>query len=221
MGKDTKRDKEIKTVLLALRKHYKGLSMLGSLSQKSPFYVLISTVLSQRNRDVVTEKVVKKFFARYKTIREVANADLGEMGLVIRQSGFYKTKAERIKEIARIILKEYKRKVPDNEEELIKLPGVGRKTANCVLVYAYGKPAIPVDTHVHRISNRLGWVKTKSPEETEMALMKIVPKSHWYLVNEVLVLHGQNICRPIGPLCIKCPVNDCCRKNIPDAIKRY
>jgi endonuclease III len=202
----------IEEVLSALRKQYKGLSMLGGLSPREPFRILISTVLSQRNRDIVTEKVVQRFFDRYKTIEEVADAQQEEMERVIRQSGFYRTKAIRIKMIARSILKDFGGTVPDNESMLLTLPGVGRKTANCVLVYAFGKDAIPVDTHVHRISNRLGWVETVHPEETETALMNIVPKSLWNLVNEVFVLHGQNICRPIKPYCSRCPVRKRCKR---------
>jgi len=205
----------IKPVLMTLRKHYKGLSMLGGIIPRTPFKILVSTVLSQRNRDVVTEKLVDRFFARYKTMEDVAGADLSEMGKVIRQSGFYMTKAKRIIAIAKIILDKYKGIVPDTEEELIALPGVGRKTANCVLVYAFGRQAIPVDTHVHRISNRLGWVKTKHPEETEARLRRIVPKKLWKLVNEVFVLHGQNICKPIKPLCDRCPIiKDCKRMGL-------
>ncbi|MEM4268256.1 MAG: endonuclease III [Candidatus Woesearchaeota archaeon] len=198
--------------LKKLREHYKKLSMLGKLSHKSPFYILISTVLSQRNRDSVTLKVVKKFFSKYRSIRDVANADLKQMSTIIKQSGFYKTKARRIRDIARILIRDYKGKIPQNISDLLSLPGVGRKTANCVLVYAYRKPAIPVDTHVHRISNRLGWVRTKTPEETEHALKSIIKKDFWSIINEVFVIHGQNICLPRRPRCNICPIAEYCKK---------
>ena len=184
--------------------------MLGSFSRNPPFYVLISTVLSARNKDEMTIKATRKLFAKYKTPKQIANAPLKKLEPLIKQSGFYKTKAKRIKEISKIILKKYKGKVPSTIEQLIELPGVGRKTAGCVIVYAFNKPAIPVDTHVHKVANRLGWVKTKTPEKTEQALMKIIPKRYWLDVNEVLVIHGQIICTPISPFCSKCTVRKYC-----------
>jgi endonuclease III len=204
-----KSTKQIEEIIKTLAKTNK-VSMLGSFSTETPFYVLISTVLSQRNRDESTIKVVKKLFEKYKTPEQLAAAPLNDVEQRIKQSGFYHTKAKRIKEISKILLEKYKGKVPANEEELLKLPGVGRKTAGCVLVYAYGKQAIPVDTHVHRISNRLGLVKTKTPEKTEIELMKIIPKKLWKYVNEVLVIHGQTICRPINPKCNECSITRYC-----------
>jgi endonuclease-3 len=203
------KEKNIVKVIGMLKEKSK-LSMLGEFSSEEPFYVLISTVLSARNRDEMTAKAVKKLFAKYKTPKQIANAPLSKLEPLIKQSGFYKTKAKRIKEISRILLEKYKGKVPDDFDELVSLPGVGRKTAGCVMVYAFGKPAIPVDTHVHRISNRLGWVKTKTPEQTEQELMKLVPKEYWLDVNEVLVIHGQTVCKPIRPWCEKCKVTQYC-----------
>ena len=116
------------------------------------------------------------------------------------------------KELSQMLLDEYNGKVPSNYEGLVRLPGVGRKTAGCVLVYAFRKPAIPVDTHVHRVSNRLGWVKTKSPLKTEEELLKVVPRKYWFMVNEAFVIHGQTTCKPITPLCSKCPVEKYCKK---------
>jgi len=204
-----KTTRQIENIIKMLAKANK-VSMLGSFSNESPFYVLISTVLSQRNRDEMTMLVTRKLFSKYKTPQQLAKANIKDIEKLIKQSGFYHTKAKRIKEISRILLEKYKGKVPDNEEELLKLPGVGRKTAGCVLVYAYGKQAIPVDTHVHRISNRLGLVNTKKREDTEFELMKIVPKRLWKHVNEVLVVHGQTICRPINPKCSECPITKYC-----------
>jgi endonuclease-3 len=202
--------KNIGIIIRLLRKEY-GSSYLNSLPE-NPFRVLITTVLSQRNRDEMTDKAAKKLFKKYNTARKLSEADTKEIEKLIKQSGFYKTKAKRIKEISRILIKEHSGKVPDELESLLKLPGVGRKTANCVLVYAYRKPAIPVDTHVHKISNRIGWVKTKTPEQTENALIKIVPKKYWLDVNNLLVMHGQKTCRQISPKCPVCRINKYCKK---------
>jgi len=202
----------IEIVLKTLSKEYSAITMLGSFTDKSPFQQLIATVLSARNRDDQTAKVVEQLFPKYPTAESLALAPINDLEKLIKRTGFYKVKSRRIKEISQILLDKYNGKVPDTMEELISIPGVGRKTAGCVLVYAFKKPAIPVDTHVHRISNRLGWVKTKNPENTEIALMKLVPKKQWMLVNEVLVLHGQNICKPITPICSKCAINKYCKR---------
>jgi len=130
---------------------------------------------------------------------------------LIRPVGFYKTKAKTIKRIARIILEEYGGKVPKEMDKLLELPSVGRKTANCVLVYGFKQPAIPVDTHVHRIFNRIGVVETKTPEETEEELTRVVDKKDWLPLNEVFVKFGQLVCKPIGPKCPVCPLTDRCR----------
>jgi len=203
--------KDITKVIRMLKKKSK-LSMLGEFSQEDPFYILISTVLSARNKDEMTIKATQKLFAKYKTPKQIAAAPVKKLEPLIKQSGFYKTKAKRIKEISKILLEKYKGKVPDDFDKLIELPGVGRKTAGCVMVYAFNKPAIPVDTHVHRISNRLGWVKTKTREQTEQELMKIIPKEYWLDVNEVLVIHGQTVCAPISPFCSKCKIIKYCSR---------
>ncbi|MBN1793226.1 endonuclease III [Candidatus Woesearchaeota archaeon] len=202
-------ERKIIAVIKTLSRNSK-LSMLAQFSKNTPFYILISTVLSARNRDDQTIKSVKKLFARYKTPKGIAGAPISALEPLLKETGFYHTKARRIKELSQMLLDEYDGKVPEDMDELVKLPGVGRKTAGCVLVYAFEKPAIPVDTHVHRISNRLGWIKTKSPLKTEEALIKIVPRKYWILVNEVLVIHGQTTCKPMTPLCSKCPVNRYC-----------
>jgi endonuclease-3 len=209
---EQKEIKEIKEIIRTIRilKKKSKISMLGEFSEHSPFYVLISTVLSARNRDEMTIKATQKLFAKYRTPKQIANAPIKKLEPLIKQSGFYRTKAKRIKEISKILLEKYKGKVPDDFEKLIELPGVGRKTAGCVLVYAFHKPAIPVDTHVHRISNRLGWVKTKTREQTEQELMRIIPKKYWLDVNEVLVIHGQTTCRPIHPWCEQCKITTYC-----------
>jgi len=203
------REEKIEKIVSILRKTNK-ISMLGSFSRESPFYVLISTMLSARNKDTMTRIAVKNLFARYKTPKDMADAPTTEIEGLIIKSGTYKTKARRIKETSKMLLEKYHGKVPDEMDELVKLPGVGRKTAGCVLVYAFDKQAIPVDVHVHRISNRLGLVKTEKREDTEQELMRKVPKRLWKHINEVLVVHGQTICRPINPMCKKCPITKYC-----------
>ena len=176
-----------------------------------PFRILIGTILSARTKDENTTKVVKKLFAKYKSPHQLANAKAKDVEKIIKSIGFYHVKAKRIIEVAKIIDVQYKGKIPNDLDELLKLPGVGRKTANCVLVYAFDKPAIPVDVHVHRISNRLGLVKTKTPEETEFELMKIIPKKFWLEINDTFVMYGQNICKPISPMCDVCKIKADCK----------
>ncbi len=175
-----------------------------------PFSILIGTILSARTRDESTTKVVKELFKRYPTAKDLAAAKIKDVERVIRAIGFYHVKSKRIIEVARVIHTQYNGVVPENLEKLIQLPGVGRKTANCVLVYAFEKPAIPVDIHVHRISNRLGLVKTKNPEDTEQALMKKIPKKFWIDINDTFVMYGQNICKPVSPMCDVCKISKNC-----------
>ncbi len=179
-----------------------------------PFFVLISTVMSHRTRDDVTYPAAKKLFKRFSTPEEMVIADISEIEALIKDVGFYRVKAGRIKEISGILLEKYNGRVPDDMEALLELPGVGRKTANCVLAHAFLKDALAVDTHVHRISNRLGLVETKAPEETEMELKKIFPQKYWRHINLLLVKLGQNICRPISPRCKICTLDDMCPKII-------
>lgn len=180
---------------------------------REPFFALISTVMSHRTRDDVTYPAAKKLFERFSTPEEMVEANVEDIEELIRDVGFYRVKAGRIKEISRILLEDYNGRVPDDMETLLKLPGVGRKTANCVLAHAFLKEdALAVDTHVHRISNRLGRVVTKNPEETEMELKKLLPQKYWRHVNILLVKFGQNVCRPISPRCGICVLNDICPK---------
>jgi endonuclease-3 len=197
--------KKIKIIMERLHKYVKK-----PAGKSNPFRVLITTILSQRTRDENTDEAAATLFAVYKTPEEIANAPRDEIEKLIKKAGFFRVKAQRVKETARIIHEDYNDVVPDNIKELLALPGVGRKTANCVLVYGFRQSAIPVDVHVHRISNRLRLVKTKSPEETELELMKIVPEGYWLDLNESFVRFGQDICRPIGPKHEECPINDLC-----------
>ncbi|MFQ5782818.1 MAG: endonuclease III domain-containing protein [Nitrosopumilus sp.] len=176
-----------------------------------PFSILIGTILSARTKDENTTKVVKVLFSKYKNAKALANAKTKDVEKIIKSIGFYHVKSKRIIEVAKIINSQYKGIVPDDLETLVKLPGVGRKTANCVLVYAFEKPAIPVDVHVHRISNRLGLVETKTPEDTEQELMKKIPKKYWIDINDTFVMYGQNICKPISPMCNVCKIKKNCK----------
>jgi len=180
-------------------------------SETGPFSILIGTILSARTKDETTTKIVKVLFSKYKNSKELANAKIKDVEKIIKSIGFYHVKSKRIIEVAKIIESKYKGKVPDDLETLVQLPGVGRKTANCVLVYAYEKPAIPVDIHVHRISNRLGLVDTKNPEKTEQELMKKIKKKYWLDINDTFVMFGQNICKPISPMCDICKIKKSCK----------
>lgn len=188
-----------------------ALRALHEAETGGPFSILIGTILSARTKDESTTKVVKVLFSKYKNAKQLANAKLKDVEKIIRPIGFYHVKSKRIIEVAQIINSQYKGIVPDDLDTLVKLPGVGRKTANCVLVYAYEKPAIPVDIHVHRISNRLGLVNTKTPEDTEQELMKKVPKKYWIDINDTFVMYGQNICKPITPMCDVCKIKRNCK----------
>ena len=180
-------------------------------AEKGPFSILIGTILSARTKDETTTKAVKALFLKYKNPKDLANAKVKDVEKIIRSIGFFHVKSKRIIEVAKIIHKKYKDKVPEDLDTLIQLPGVGRKTANCVLVYAFEKPAIPVDIHVHRISNRLGLVDTKNPEETEQELMSKIDKKYWIDINDTFVMYGQNICKPISPMCDVCKIKKSCK----------
>ena len=180
-------------------------------AQTGPFSILIGTILSARTKDEATTKAVKALFSKYKNSKQLANAKVKDVEKIIKSIGFFHVKSKRIIEVAKIINTKYKGKVPDNLDMLVELPGVGRKTANCVLVYAFEKPAIPVDIHVHRISNRLGLVNTKNPEETEQELMKKIQKKYWLEINDTFVMFGQNICKPISPMCNVCKIKKGCK----------
>jgi len=176
-----------------------------------PFKILIGTILSARTRDEVTTAVIKALFSRFKNPDELSRANLSDIKKLIQKIGFYNVKASRLKEVSQLIIKKYNGEVPSNLDDLLTLPGVGRKTANCVLVYGFKKAAIPVDIHVHRISNRIGIVNTKNPEETENVLQKSIDKKYWIRVNETFVMFGQNICLPIKPKCNVCQLTKMCK----------
>ena len=191
-----------------------ALKELQMEEDNNPFKILIGTILSARSRDENTSKIVRKLFQKYKNARELANADLNDIKSIIHSIGFYNTKAKRIKQVSKIIVEKFHGIVPNKIEDLLALPGVGRKTANCVLVYAFNKPAIPVDIHVHRISNRIGIVKTPNPKKTEEELIKIIDRKYWLVLNNTFVRYGQNICLPIRPKCEICSLKEVCNYYI-------
>ena len=181
-----------------------------------PYKVLIRTILSQRTRDENTDQAANALFDVYPDIYAVADAPVEEVQKLIKPAGFYRVKAGRIQEVSRILIDQYGGEVPNDMDELLTLPGVGRKTANCVFVFAFREAAIPVDTHVHRISNRWGIADTKKPEDTEFVLMEKVPKDLWVDLNDLMVQFGQTICRPIVPQCDICPLTDLCQYDGED-----
>lgn len=183
-------------------------------SFKDPFIVLIACILSLRTNDRTTYPATLRMLKLGKAPAEFAKVNVDDLANAIYPVGFYKNKAEQIIELSKVLVENYDSIVPDTIEELIKFKGVGRKTANLVLSEGFNKPAICVDVHVHRIFNRLGYIKTKTPEETETALRKKLPKKHWIDINSLLVTHGQNVCKPIKPLCGICPIEAYCMKVI-------
>ena len=186
----------------------------ADIRKEYAFKTLIATMLSVRTQDETTLKVIEKLWKNYSTPKEIAEAPIEHLEELIHSSGTFRQKAKRIKESSRIIHEEYNDEVPNDLQSLLDLPGVGRKVANCVLVVSFNKPAIPVDTHVHRIANRIGWVNTKRPTQTEKALTKLFPKSDWVRINYTMVSFGKNICKPQNPQCEICPINQKCEKKI-------
>ncbi len=175
-----------------------------------PFETLVSTILSLRTKDAVTEAASHRLLERAPTPDILASLPIAEIERLIFPVGFYHTKAKHLIEMCRILLEDYGGRVPRSMDELLKLPGVGRKTANLVITIGFGDYGICVDTHVHRISNLWGLVKTRTPDETEFALRKILPRRHWKTYNDILVTFGQNLCVPVSPWCSRCPVAKFC-----------
>jgi endonuclease III len=188
-----------------------ALSELKDVEEGNPFRILIGTILSQRTRDEMTSKASEMLFSKFKTPQELARAKPSQVTRLIKSVGFYNMKTKAVIAASKKLVKDFGGKVPSDMESLLTIPSVGRKTANCVLVYGFDKPAIPVDTHVHRISNRLGLVETKTPEQTEAQLIKTVPKRYWLDLNELFVRFGQTTCRPVGPRCGECELTARCK----------
>lgn len=179
---------------------------------KDPFKVLVATMLSARTKDATTAQVTKKLFQTVHHQHDLVKLSVKQIEELIYPVGFYKTKAKHLKLLPLILKEKFNNKIPETIDELVELPGVGRKTANLVLATAFKKPAICVDTHVHRINNRLGYIKTKTPFETEMKLREVLPKKYWITYNMYLVSLGQGICTPISPKCSMCPLSNECYK---------
>jgi endonuclease-3 len=177
---------------------------------RSPFRLLVACVISLRTKDEVTAEASKRLFAIAPDSDRLAELDAEDIAKAIYPAGFYNTKSRQLNDIGRILRDEYGGEVPPDESALLALPGVGRKTANLVLGLGFGIPAICVDTHVHRISNRLGLVRTKTPEQTERALNEVLPRDLWVPINDLLVTFGQNRCHPTSPRCTECPLEDLC-----------
>lgn len=208
--------KNIDKIISILKKETKKFRqpVVSKIKEKDddPFEILISCILSLRTKDSVTEKASERLFALADTPEKMLKLSDETIYKAILPVNYYKNKTKTIKGICKKLIEEYNGKVPDSLEELLKFKGVGRKTANIVITQAFGKYGIPVDIHVHRISNRLGIVRTKTPEETEFELMKVLPKKYWIAYNDLLVTWGQNICAPTSPKCSMCSISKYCPK---------
>ena len=207
---DTTKMANVVSILRKEMKKYEEPALTEISKDRNPFKVLISCILSLRTRDETTERVSRNLFSVADTPQKIANMPLSRLQKIIMPINYYKTKAKRIKEISRQLVKHYDSRVPNSMDGLLKFKGVGRKTANIVMVYGFEKPGIPVDVHVHVVANRLGWVRTKTPEKTEEELRKILPKRYWMELNDLFVVHGQNICQTRNPRCHICPVKRYC-----------
>jgi endonuclease-3 len=205
------RKRDIHAAIRILKKEVKHwpVPAVGHYTQ-TPFTVLISCVLSLRTQDKTTDAASKRLFKLARKPKTMVKLAVQTIEKTIYPVGFYKTKAVNINKICDLLLSQYKGRVPDEIDELLKLPGVGRKTANLVVTLGYNKPGICVDTHVHRIPNLWGYVQTKTPQQTEMALRKKLPPEYWIIINDLLVSFGQNLCKPISPFCSQCKIKRYC-----------
>lgn len=212
-------DKNIREVIRALEKDFSRweLPIVSSLAEKhsGPFPILISTILSLRTKDEVTAKATERLLALAVTLEDMVKLSEEEIIKAIYPVGFYRNKAKTILHICRELIDRFDSRVPDTIEQLLTLKGVGRKSANLVVTLGYNKEGLCVDTHVHRISNRLGYVRTKTPEKTEYALRNKLPSEYWMRYNTLMVAFGRHICLPVSPLCSRCPVKIYCdRVNV-------
>ncbi len=201
--------KQITSVFSLLEKTHQP-TMLELLGDYTPFQMLVMTLLSARAKDSTTIPIVVEMFKQYPAPADFVRLPQEQLEKMIYKIGFFRAKAKHVKELSKILIEKFDNVVPDTFEELTSLPGVGRKTANCILAYTFKKPAIAVDIHVHRVSNRIGWVKTVKPEETEEKLKKIISRDQWINVNRLLVGHGQTICLPRNPECESCSILKYC-----------
>jgi endonuclease-3 len=181
--------------------------------KSDPFHILVSTMISLRTKDEVTSTASERLLSRAPTAQALARLGSRQIAELIYPAGFYNTKARNLKTVAEVLVTRYDGRVPESMEQLLELPGVGRKTANLVRNLGYGLEGICVDTHVHRISNRLGWVQTKTPDQTERALEELLPRRYWIPINELLVRFGQSVCTPLSPFCSRCPIGQHCPRT--------
>ena len=201
---------QLEQIIAAVQEHVQG-SPLPSVSavaerKPGPFHILVSTMISLRTKDEVTSVASERLLSQAPTAQALARLQRKQIAELIYPAGFYNTKAQNLKSMAEVLVGRYAGRVPESMEQLLELPGVGRKTANLVRNLGYGLDGICVDTHVHRISNRLGWVRTKTPEQTESALEEFLPRRYWIPINELLVRFGQTVCTPVSPFCSRCPI---------------
>ncbi len=208
-------DKDIDKIMKELLKVTKRMPMpvvteIKLVTNRDAYKILISTMLSLRTKDSTTRDASMRLFEKVGNPKDILKLSEEEIAKLIYPVGFYRVKAKNILEVSKTIIDDYNGKVPDEIDELLKLRGVGRKVANLVITEAFDKYGICVDTHVHRISNRFGYVSTKKPEQTEFALRKKLPKKYWRVYNDTLVIYGQNLCKPINPLCNQCSVSKYC-----------
>ena len=208
-------DKDIDKIMKELLKVTKRMPMpvvteIKLVTNRDAYKILISTMLSLRTKDSTTRDASMRLFEKAENPKDMLKLSEEEIAKLIYPVGFYRVKAKNILEVSQTIIDDYNGKVPDEIDELLKLRGVGRKVANLVVTEAFDKYGICVDTHVHRISNRFGYVSTKKPEQTEFALRKKLPKKYWRVYNDTLVIYGQNLCKPINPLCNQCSVSKYC-----------
>ena len=205
----------VSEVLAKVKKAVRGcrIPSVTVISQKNdPFAVLVSCIISLRTRDEVTDPASDRLLKLAKTPAQLMKLSNAKLEQAIYPAAFFRNKSQSLKKLCKDLVDNYEGRVPDKLEELLKLKGVGRKTANLTLILGHNKPGICVDIHVHRISNRWGYVKTKSPNETEMALRDKLPKCYWKGYNDLLVTFGQNICKPVSPFCGSCPIAEICPK---------
>jgi len=213
--------KKISKIMNILAKYYdyKEKTTLNRMrcNKEDAFKILISCLLSLRTQDKNTEKVTKNLFRHVKKPQDIVKMPIKKLEKLIYSSGHYKKKSRILKNVSKTLINKFKGKVPDKKEDLLSIKGIGPKTANIVLAFAYCKSVLPIDTHCHRIPNRLGWLKTKNPEQTEKTLEKILPKKYWSEFNAIFVSFGKEICKPISPFCSKCPISKYCSRI---AVKR-
>jgi len=209
-------NKDIDIVLTRLQEHFYSVKTpvvdLIQIKTEDPFKVLVATILSARTKDETTSKAAEKLFTKVQKPEDLENIPLDELDALITPVGFHRVKAKHLKELPKVLKEKFGGIIPAEIDELLELPGVGRKTANLVRAVAFQKPAICVDVHVHRICNRWGYIKTRTPLETEMTLRQKLPLKYWLNFNSYLVAFGQNLCTPRKPKCEKCPIAEFCKR---------